>query len=81
MLLKNIYIYNSYDTGSVQGHQFRGVGRNFSRGVLNVTFQKGYFWIDLSTKTLYRKCIKFAPKKGGGRPTPPTLPFLRPCNF
>ena len=42
--------------------------------------QKGYFCIDLSTNTLYRKCIKFAPKKGG-RSTPPILPFLRPWSW
>ena len=66
----NVYI----DEGFFQGGGGGGV-------VLNVTFQKGYFCIDLYTNTFYRKCMKFAPKKrggGGGRPTPPTLPFLRP---
>ena len=55
----------------------RGVGRIFSRGgrvFLNVTFQKGYFCIDVSTNTLYRKCIKFAPKKGGGGSSDPLRP-------
>ena len=51
----------------------RGVGRNFSTGggvVLNGNFLKGCYCTDLCPNTLYRKCIKFAPKKGG-RPPPP----------
>ena len=45
----------------------RVVGWNFIRGVvLNVTFQKGYFCTDLFPNTLYRKYIRFAPKKIGG---------------
>ena len=48
--------------------------------VLNVNFKKYFFLTDLCPYTLYRKCIKFAPKKGG-RPTPPTPPFLRPCSL
>ena len=49
----------------------RGVGRTFSRWVvLNATFQKLNFCTDLVPNTLYRKCIKFAHKRGGGgRPT------------
>ena len=40
----------------------RGVGRNFSRGVvLSAIFQKGSFCTDLFCNTLYRKCIKLAP--------------------
>ena len=33
----------------------------------------------ISSLTLYRKCIKFAHKNGGGHPTPMIPPFLRPC--
>ena len=56
--------------------------RDFFKGgggvVLNVNFKKGYFCTDLGPNTLYRKCIKFAPKKGrgGGFPTPSTPPPL-----
>ena len=36
-------------------------------------FKSVIFALISALKTLYRKCIKFAPKKGG-RPTPPTPP-------
>ena len=58
--------------------RFRGLGRGGV--VLNVTFQKGYFCIDLSANTLYRKCIKFVPKKGGSS-DPSDPPLLTPLRF
>ena len=59
----------------------RGVGRNFSMGGrFKCYFLKGYFCTDLDPNTLYKKCIKFAPRNGGGgRPTPPPPHFLRLC--
>ena len=60
-ICSNIYLLPVYMAGT------RGVGRNFSRGVvLNAIFQKVFFCTDLLPNTLYRKCMKFAPKKGGG---------------
>ena len=45
--------------------------------VLNGIFQKGYFCTYLFLNTLYRKCIKFAPKtRGGGGVRPPDAPPL-----
>ena len=42
------------------------VGRNFVKGGrLNGIYQKGSNCADLIPNTLYRECIKFAPKKGG----------------
>ena len=63
--------------GLVMGFKMgRGVGRNFPRVVvLNAIFHKGYLFTDLFPNTLYRKCIKFAPKKGGSSdPSDPPLP-------
>ena len=45
--------------------------------VLNVNFKKVFFCTDLCPNTLYRKCIKFAPKKGGSS-DPPDPPFPTP---
>ena len=42
--------------------------------MLNINFLKGYFCTDLYPNTLYRKCIKVAPKKGGGGSSAPPLP-------
>ena len=60
----------------------RGVGRNFSMGVvLNVFFfKKGSYCTDLFPNTLYRKCIKFGPKKMGSSDPSDPSPFpIRPC--
>ena len=44
----------------------------FKGGRLNGIYQKGSNCTDLIPNTLYRKCIKFAPKKGGSPPPVPT---------
>ena len=59
----------------IQGRRkelFKGGGGGV---VLNAIFQKGYFFTDLFPNILYRKCIQFAPKKGGSSdPSDPPLP-------
>ena len=56
----------------------QGRRKDFFKGggvVLNVNFQKGSFCTDLFLNSLYRKCIKFGPKKGGSSdPSDPLLP-------
>ena len=41
-------------------------------------FQKGSFCTDLFPNTLYRKCIKFAPKRVGGASDSLDPPFPTP---
>ena len=69
------YYSHSHTTKERSVH-IRGVGRNFSMGGrFKCYFLKGSFCTDLDPNTLYKKCIKFSPKKGGLSDPPPPLSY------